>query len=282
MVNRKTGKTLTDRMQKATGCAETMRYIKTSYKHKKTVAKGKLLPMGLYGCEVAPVNEAVLTRFRGAIANVDTFTTSRRSVDMTYAVTADKGDLDPDVEICTRRVTALRRCYHRYEEEAEMIQEIYSKYKEGDEPATKHNKEDLLGKDVHGPPASKERASLRKQCKPHGPVGLLMETMHLQTAGLTDKFIVKQWNQPPNYILQSPYQHFPVLIHQMCMRNRTRMAEHQRHEASDLVEIDAYATSGNTKESNEKDLVMLSFGKDRISMGEKHGILDGTGGRTDL
>ena len=48
MVNRKTGKTLTDRMQKATGSAETMRYIKTSYKHKKTVLKGKILPMGLW------------------------------------------------------------------------------------------------------------------------------------------------------------------------------------------------------------------------------------------
>ena len=52
---------------------------------------------------------------------------------MTYAVIADKGGLDPDVEICKRRVTALRRCYHRNEEEAEMIQEIYSKYKDGDE-----------------------------------------------------------------------------------------------------------------------------------------------------
>ena len=77
-------------MQKAAGCAEMMGYIKTSYQNKRTVIKGKILPMGLYGCEVAPVNEAVLTRLRGTIANVITFTTKIRAVDLTYAVTAEK------------------------------------------------------------------------------------------------------------------------------------------------------------------------------------------------
>ena len=61
LVNKKDGKTLTDRMHKAAGCAEMMGYIKTTYQNKRTVIKGKILPMGLYGCEVAPINEAVLT-----------------------------------------------------------------------------------------------------------------------------------------------------------------------------------------------------------------------------
>ena len=74
-----------------------------------------------------------------------------------------------------------------------------------------------------------------------------METIHLQTAGLTDRFIVKQLNQPAIDILQAPYQHLPALIQRMCTRNRTMMAGNQRHEAIDLVEIDAYATSGKTK-----------------------------------
>ena len=99
--------------------------------------------MGLYGCEVSPVNEAVLTKFRGIIANVITFTTKMRAVDLTFAVTAEKGDLDPDAEICRRRVTALRRCYHGNDDDAAMIQDIYNKYKEKDEPATKHTKKDL-------------------------------------------------------------------------------------------------------------------------------------------
>ena len=259
LVNKKDGKTLTDRMQKAAGCAEMMGYIKTTYQNKRTVIKGKILPMGLYGCEVAPVNEAVLTRLRGTIANVITFTTKIRAVDLTYAVTAEKGDLDPDVEICRRRVTALRRCYHGNDEDAAMIQDIYEKYKEKEEPATKHKKEDLLGKDVFGPPASKERASLRKQCRPHGPVGLLLETMHLQTAAMTDKFIIKQWNQPAIDVLQAPHQHLPALIQQMCTRNRTRMAENERHETENLVEIDAYATSGHMKEIDNEDLMQLNL-----------------------
>ena len=259
LVNKTNGETLTDRIQKAAGCAEMMGYIKTTYQNKRTVIKGKILPMGLYGCEVAPVNEVVLTRLRGVIANVITFTTKIRAVDLTFAVTAEKGDLDPDVEICRRRVTALRRCYHGNDEDAAMIQDIYEKYKENDEPATKHTKEDLLGKDVFGPPASKERASLRKQCRPHGPVGLLLETMHLQTAALTDKFIIKQWNQPAIDVLQAPHQHLPVLIQQMCTRNRTRMAENERHETENLVEIDAYATSGHMKEIDNEDLMQLNL-----------------------
>lgn len=211
-VNRQTGKTLTERMQKTTRCAGTMKYIKTSYKNKKRVVKGKISPMGLYGCEDALVNEAVLTRFRGAIANVVTFTTSRRSMDLTHAVTAEKGDLDPYVEICKRRVTALRRCYHRNDEDAEMTKEIYSRYQEQEEPATKHTDEGLQSKDEFGPPASKERANLRRQRRPHGPVGLLMETAHLQAAGMADRLIVKQWNQPAVDILQAPHQHLPALI----------------------------------------------------------------------
>ena len=170
-----------------------------------------------------------------------------------------KGDLDPDVEICKRRVTALRRCYHRNDDDAAMIQDIYEKYKGENEPATKHTKEDLRGKDVLGPPASKERASLRKQCRPHGPVGLLLETMHLQTAAMTDKFIIKQWSQPAIDVLQAPHQHLPALIQQMCTRNRTRMAENEPRETGNPVEIDAYATSRQMKEINNEDLMQLNL-----------------------
>ena len=116
------------------------------------------------------------------------------------------------MEICRRRVTALRRCYHGNDDDAAMVQDICEKYKDKDEPATKHTEKDLLGKDVVGPAASKERASLRKQCRPHGPVGLLLETMHLQTAALTDQVIIKQWNQPAIDIMQAPHQHLPHLI----------------------------------------------------------------------
>ena len=140
-----------------------------------------------------------------------------------------------------------------------MIQDIYEKYKEKEEPATKHKKEDLLGKDVSGPPASKERASLRKQCRPHGLVGLLLETMHIQTAASTDKFIIKQWNQPAIDVLQAPHQHLPALIQQMCTRNRTRMAENERHGTENLVEIDAYATSGHMKEIDNEGLMQLNL-----------------------
>ena len=86
-----------------------------------------------------------------------------------------------------------------------------------------------------------------------------METMHLPTAGLADRFIVKQWNQPAIDILQAPRQHLPALFQPMCTSNRTRMAEYERPEAKDLVETDAYATRGKTKEIKEDDLMIFTL-----------------------
>ena len=76
---------------------------------------------------------------------------------------------------------------------------------------------------------------------------------------MTDKFIIKQWNQPAIDVLQAPHQHLPALIQQMCTRNRTRMAENERREMEHLVEIDAYATSGQMKEINNEDLMQLNL-----------------------
>ena len=79
---------------------------------------------------------------------------------------------------------------------------------------------------------------LRKQCKPQGPVGFLLESIHLQVVGMDLNYAVHQWNQPQIMINEAPYQHLSMLTRQMCTRNRTRCSAGKRYETEDLIEID--------------------------------------------
>ena len=66
--------------------------------------------MALYGCETCPINEAALKDLMGALADLTTFTTSRRSLEMTFDVAASEGqDPDPEIESVCRRVMCFRR-----------------------------------------------------------------------------------------------------------------------------------------------------------------------------
>ena len=104
------------------------------YGKKVQAIRSRKLPRGLFGCEVAPVNEAALRTFRSAIASALTFTTARRSTDLAFAVGSRGSDVGPDVEIVTRRVAALRRTLAKSDEQKEMIDEIYEGYQDKGEP----------------------------------------------------------------------------------------------------------------------------------------------------
>ena len=56
------------RLGNAASAAAAISSLITGLVDKACLVVAKVLPMGLYGCEVAPVNEAGLARLRGAIA----------------------------------------------------------------------------------------------------------------------------------------------------------------------------------------------------------------------
>ena len=63
----------------------------------------------LYGCESSPVSEQALAKYRTAVADTITKTTSKRSSNLTFSSSSEGPDIDPDVEVVCRRVKALRR-----------------------------------------------------------------------------------------------------------------------------------------------------------------------------
>ena len=76
----------------------------------------KKLPMALFGCELAPVNEGAMRTLRSAFASCLTYTTTRRSLDLTFAAGSIGPDVDPDIEVVSRRLAAVRRSMAKSEE----------------------------------------------------------------------------------------------------------------------------------------------------------------------
>ena len=73
---------------------------------------------------------------------------------------------------------------------------IFQMYEMTGEPGIYIDDKGLNEKTQAGEPMSRERARLRKQCKPKGPIGFLFETIHLQASCMASSFTVHQWNQP--------------------------------------------------------------------------------------
>ena len=82
--NRAYGTTLTNRMRKMADGMKNLQMKKAPFKAKADLIRAKKLPMALYGCETAPVNEGALRRLQTAIVDTLTFTTVRRPVDLTF------------------------------------------------------------------------------------------------------------------------------------------------------------------------------------------------------
>ena len=132
------------------------------------------------------------------------------------------------------------------------------KYGEKGEPGTYQGKEHLRWKAQAGEPTTKE-SRLRRQCNPHGPIGLLLESIHLQASSLDEKGHVKHWNQMQSNLEDTPYQHLKPILRQAAARNRTIAAEGMRNDTEGLREIDKHATQGDCKDLSTEDLATLNI-----------------------
>ena len=128
------GTTLSDRIRATANSVERLDRYSATYERKTAVVRGKMLPKELYGCEISPINETAMRSLRTAIVNCITFVTSRRSIDLTFAMASIGTDVDPDVVVVCRRTTALRRALTINVENASMIEDIIGAYTEKKKP----------------------------------------------------------------------------------------------------------------------------------------------------
>ena len=134
-------------------------------------------------------------------------------------------DLDPEVEIVARRAVAFRIYYTKDDTNKHKVDKIYHEHAKAKEPGIDVDDHFFTEKCIAEEPATPERAKLRKQCNPQGPIGFLLESLHLQAATLSKKYKVKQWNQPEIGLASGPVQQVAPSVKQMATRNRTARAE---------------------------------------------------------
>ena len=87
-----------------------------------------MLPMGRFGCETCPFNESAIQKMGSSIADALTYTTSRRSKDLTFVVASGRTDADPDIEVYVRRVNLRRRAVGGPQENKKLADEFSRAY----------------------------------------------------------------------------------------------------------------------------------------------------------
>ena len=137
------------------------------------------MPNALYGCEVTPVNETALRVLRSSFVRCMTYTTVRRSANLVFAMAPEGSDLDPDINIFVRRAAAARIYPTKNPANQDTMEEVARISAARKEPGIYQGDEILDNKELGGGPATKERATLRKEGKPEGPYGLLLESVHV-------------------------------------------------------------------------------------------------------
>ena len=90
-----------------------------------------------------------------------------------------------------------------------------------------------------------------------GPVGLLIEAIHLQAASMDGSWTIRQLNQQPIELVRGSAHLLNPLITKFAARNRTRRAEGSREEAAGLIGIDSYATNAKHKDQVPDDKLIV-------------------------
>ena len=233
--------------------------MKAPYKTKMALGLAKIVPMALYGCETCPINESAMKELMSSMADLTTYTTARRSIELAFDVAANEDkDPDPDVEASCRRVMAFRRHATKENETGKLCRMNMQDYCDMRAKGISGEQGLLEDKVLGGQPTSKRRMELRKQCRSEGPVGLLIETAHLNAATIDEKGRMWQHKQPTIDILEEASQDLKKLTRENFARNRTAAAEGCRKEHEGLHEVDKHATKGEVAKWSDEERLLLN------------------------
>ena len=173
------GSTLTKRMQKAIKMLAQLGWMPISMAEKENIIRANILPMALYGCEAAHINEAVFEQLKAAIAKVIGPKSAKASTDIVFEFNITSTDLDPSVHVLYLRVASIRRIIAKHDGAQTMIARIIVDYLSHPNTISIAN----------------------------GPTGMLIKQLNDMHFGIGGDFVIRKANEPNIDLLEMPWQH---------------------------------------------------------------------------
>jgi hypothetical protein len=236
------GATITARLHKAMGI--TMRIIRTSFTFatKAKLIRMVVLPTALYGSEAAPVSDQALGTLRAAIAKAIGPHSGLTNNTMKFNLGGSGNDVDPAVELLTRRVAILRRMVAKHSFVLPLIQQVFHAYSNLCFLGTQTDPATLSCLRPAPPPGSGTKQQWKHSTQAMGPIGLLLLSLHENAAALSLSLDIHSHLETPLPILALPYQFLKPAIQQLGIRARTRHAAQAREAFRhlDVIDFDTY------------------------------------------
>ena len=197
--------------------------------------------------------------FRAAVADCLTHGNGHASQDLAFALGSHGSDLDPLVESIALRASRFRHAVAVDQRAREDLQEIYELYAEKQQRGGIYTGQEELQRLRPAPmPGEPGRQQWRGDCDPCGPVGFLLEALHMAGAALTPQWKVVKDKHPPADILAGPVQALKPTIRDMAAAARTEVAEGMRDITRNLGRIDKVVSNQGVEKRGSRERNFLN------------------------
>ena len=200
--NKMVGTTINKRALEAIITAKRVQWLPVSKQKKTRIIRTAVLPKALYGCEAAPMSEAIMRKLQIAIAKCIGSPAARASNALTFTFCSFGDDLDPEAQQFVRRSVMLRRMCAKHGGTREQAETVRAQYAQQKYVGAYQEDQGLSLLLPSPPPGEPVRAKWKPQSPPKGPIGLLMCSTHLCAAAIKPGFNAAQEHESDVAILQ--------------------------------------------------------------------------------
>ena len=157
---------------------------------KVRIVRIKANPAALYGSEACPANRNALGGYRAAVTTVLAGTDTNRSADLVFSMAQKGKDVDPEIDILLRRISAVRRFATRSSRNRKIVDELLDIYHKAGFMGTYQGEDHLRGLKPAPHPKHPDRRRWDPEVPPKGPIALLLHSINLMGCSMDTKLTV--------------------------------------------------------------------------------------------
>ena len=122
----------------------------------------------------------------------------------------------------------LRRMTVKHHPAQEKVEHIYNAYHLIGNAATIYNAKHLADLKIAPPPGDSHRKKWKQKDNLKGPIGLLLQDLHLYAAALSPDLIIHRHNESPISISHLPWQHLAIEVEHLFLLGQDTSRLHKR------------------------------------------------------